>query len=437
METINKINFSNLGNILMAFALGVLVWFSATTANDPNIEDKYPNSVPLEIIGLREDKLITTSLPETVSINLRAPQSLWDTLNSQKDVVSASIDLTNYDNGDYMMPIDVNVFISPVDVIGTSPSVIAISIENKSIIDFPISTEVVGEPSLGYEIVNLELSSDTVQIKGAENIVSTINSVQARINILDKNESFESEISLNAFDEDGNQIQNITIEPQTITAKVELSQSGGYRDVAVTLLTDGVPKDGYHVTNISYNPIIVTLYSANPDDVQSLPGYVNTIPLDITGADTNIQTKIALDLPANISVVSNDGIEQTIDVFVGIAATESSTRITLPVEYVGLNEEYTVTISPETADVIVSGPLTTLEELTKDDIHLYVDLTQLEEGKFTAQLIPEIINQSLKIESIVPEMVEVELSNVISPTQTPRPTRTSYPTSTPTAIIGN
>lgn len=437
METINKINFSNLGNILMAFALGVLVWFSATTANDPNIEDKYPNSVPLEIIGLREDKLITTSLPETVSINLRAPQSLWDTLNSQKDVVSASIDLTNYDNGDYMMPIDVNVFISPVDVIGTSPSVIAISIENKSIIDFPISTEVVGEPSLGYEIVNLELSSDTVQIKGAENIVSTINSVQARINILDKNESFESEISLNAFDEDGNQIENITIEPQTITAKVELSQSGGYRDVAVTLLTDGVPKDGYHVTNISYNPIIVTLYSANPDDVQSLPGYVNTIPLDITGADTNIQTKIALDLPANISVVSNDGIEQTIDVFVGIAATESSTRITLPVEYVGLNDEYTVTISPETADVIVSGPLTTLEELTKDDIHLYVDLTQLEEGKFTAQLIPEIINQSLKIESIVPEMVEVELSNVISPTQTPRPTRTSYPTSTPTAIIGN
>ena len=437
MDTKNKFDFSNLSNVIIAIVLGILVWFSATTANDPNIEDKYPTSVPLEIIGLQDDKLITTSLPETVEVNLRAPQSLWDTLNSQKDVVTASIDLTNYENGEYMMPIDVSVFLNPVDVVGTTPSVVAISIENKSIVDFPITTEVVGEPSLGYEIINLELSTDSVQIKGAEKIVSSISTVKARINILDKNESFEKEISLSAFDAEGNPVQNITFEPQTINAKVELSQSGGYRDVAVTLLTDGIPKDGYHVTNISYNPIIVTLYSANPEDVQSLPGYVNTIPLDITGADTNIQTKIALDLPENISVVSNEGIDQTIDVFVGIAATESSTRITLPVEYVGLNDQYKVSISPEAVDVIVSGPLTDLEKLTKDDIHLYVDLTQMEVGKFTAQLIPEIINESLKIESIVPEMVEVELISLSSATRTPTPTKTLSPTSTPTLISGN
>ena len=437
MDTKNKFDFSNLSNVIIAIVLGILVWFSATTANDPNIEDKYPTSIPLEIIGLQDDKLITTSLPETVEVNLRAPQSLWDTLNSQKDVVTASIDLTNYENGEYMMPIDVSVFLNPVDVVGTTPSVVAISIENKSIVDFPITTEVVGEPSLGYEIINLELSADSVQIKGAEKIVSSISTVKARINILDKNESFEKEISLSAFDAEGNPVQNITFDPQTINAKVELSQSGGYRDVAVTLLTDGIPKDGYHVTNISYNPIIVTLYSANPEDVQSLPGYVNTIPLDITGADTNIQTKIALDLPENISVVSNEGIDQTIDVFVGIAATESSTRITLPVEYVGLNDQYKVSISPEAVDVIVSGPLTDLEKLTKDDIHLYVDLTQMEVGKFTAQLIPEIINESLKIESIVPEMVEVELISLSSATRTPTPTKTLSPTSTPTLISGN
>ena len=437
MDTKNKFDFSNLSNVIIAIVLGILVWFSATTANDPNIEDKYPTSVPLEIIGLQDDKLITTSLPETVEVNLRAPQSLWDTLNSQKDVVTASIDLTNYENGEYMMPIDVSVFLNPVDVVGTTPSVVAISIENKSIVDFPITTEVVGEPSLGYEIINLELSTDSVQIKGAEKIVSSISTVKARINILDKNESFEKEISLSAFDAEGNPVQNITFNPQTINAKVELSQSGGYRDVAVTLLTDGIPKDGYHVTNISYNPIIVTLYSANPEDVQSLPGYVNTIPLDITGADSNIQTKIALDLPENISVVSNEGIDQTIDVFVGIAATESSTRITLPVEYVGLNDQYKVLISPEAVDVIVSGPLTDLEKLTKDDIHLYVDLTQMEVGKFTAQLIPEIINESLKIESIVPEMVEVELISLSSATRTPTPTKTLSPTSTPTLISGN
>ena len=437
MDTKNKFDFSNLSNVIIAIVLGILVWFSATTANDPNIEDKYPTSVPLEIIGLQDDKLITTSLPETVEVNLRAPQSLWDTLNSQKDVVTASIDLTNYENGEYMMPIDVSVFLNPVDVVGTTPSVVAISIENKSIVDFPITTEVVGEPSLGYEIINLELNVDSVQIKGAEKIVSSISTVKARINILDKNESFEKEISLSAFDAEGNPVQNITFEPQTINTKVELSQSGGYRDVAVTLLTDGIPKDGYHVTNISYNPIIVTLYSANPEDVQSLPGYVNTIPLDITGADTNIQTKIALDLPENISVVSNEGIDQTIDVFVGIAATESSTRITLPVEYVGLNDQYKVSISPEAVDVIVSGPLTDLEKLTKDDIHLYVDLTQMEVGKFTAQLIPEIINESLKIESIVPEMVEVELISLSSATRTLTPTKTLSPTSTPTLISGN
>lgn len=432
MDLREKFNFSGASNIIIALSLGVLVWFAATTAADPNIAETYPQSVPLEIVGLGDNKLITTNLPQTIDVELRAPKSLWDALNSQSDVISATIDLSNYDNGDYMMPIDVSVVLNPVDVIGTTPSVVAISIENKSTIELPITTEIVGEPALGYEVTNSLLSTKTILIKGSEKIVSTVASINARINIFDKNESFEQNVPLFAYDIDGNRIENITMEPDSVVAQIELAQSGGYRDVAVTLLTEGVPKDGYHVTNISYNPIIVTLYSANPDDVQALPGYVNTVPLDITGAETDIQTKIALNLPENVSVASSEDLEQTINVFVGIAATESSTRINLPIETIGLNEKYKITISPETVDVIVSGPLIHLEKLTQEDIHLYVDLTEMETGTFTAELIPELINDSLKIESIVPEMVEIELSYIIAPTPSPTPTLTPTITITTT-----
>jgi len=92
----------------------------------------------------------------------------------------------------------------------------------------------------------------------------------------------------------------------------------------------------------------------------------------------------------------------------------------MTVEVVGLSSTLKATIAPEQVTVIVAGPLPMLDQLTIDGIRVMVDVTGLTAG--TYQLTPnvEIAIQNLRVESILPETVEVVISSALSPTPTPR-----------------
>ena len=125
-----------------------------------------------------------------------------------------------------------------------------------------------------------------------------------------------------------------------------------------------------------------------------------------------------LSLPDGLSVV---GGQETVLVRVGIAAIESSAAYSnMTVEVVGLSSTLKASIAPEQVTVIVAGPLPMLDQLTIDGIRVMVDVTGLTAG--TYQLTPnvEIAIQNLRVESILPETVEVVISSALSPTPTPR-----------------
>ena len=68
-------------------------------------------------------------------------------------------------------------------------------------------------------------------------------------------------------------------------------------------------------------------------------------------------------------------------------------------------------LSPDTVEVILSGPLPILQALTGDDVQIVVDVSGCTPGSF--QGTPRVINvpSSLKVESIVPNTVEVTIKS--------------------------
>jgi YbbR domain-containing protein len=155
--------------------------------------------------------------------------------------------------------------------------------------------------------------------------------------------------------------------------------------------------------------------------VNSLPGVVETAPLSLDGAKEDITTRLALSLPASISVVG----EQNVLVQVGISPIQSSLTISnKKVEVIGLPSNLTAQISPETVDVILSGPLPLLDALSSQDVRVIVDVTGLEAG--THQLTPkvEILVSNISVESILPATLEVVLTSSGSISSTPLPTTT-------------
>ncbi len=86
---------------------------------------------------------------------------------------------------------------------------------------------------------------------------------------------------------------------------------------------------------------------------------------------------------------------------------------------IGLASGLQAHLSPQTVDIILSGPLPVLDSLVISDVHVEVDLTGLLPG--TYQLTPKVtlLQQTLIVESILPGTVEVVISKIGSATPTP------------------
>lgn len=404
-----------LPTLLTAFALAVAVWISAVSANDPTEEGNFPRQVPIEVIGQDPSLIITSNIPSSINLRLRAPQSVWTRLRNEQAPVRAVVDLSGLDSGTHTVPVQVQVGVRPVDIVSYAPRSITLTMERLISRTLPIDLTILGEPATGYQAEEPELSMRTVTISGPESLVNQVEHVRATLDISSAVESIERTVELQAVDSGDMEVSGITLTPDQVQVKVVVNQRFGYRNVVVNTVVTGRPADGYRLTNISVFPPAVTVFSPNPQVISELPGYVTTKPIDLTNLRDDLDISVELDLPPGVSIV---GEENEVLVRVGIAAIESSLTLeNMPIEAVGLPPDLAAEISPDTVTIILSGPVAYLDQLNRDNTRVFVNLSGLETGTFQATPEVEIIPRDVVVESILPPTVEVEIR--IAPTPTP------------------
>lgn len=415
--------FSNLGTMLLALALAMVVWIASVTAADPDVE--FTRTVSMEIFGLEDDYVLISERPSMARVTLRAPQSVRDRMMVAENSVHAWIDLAEFEEGTHMVEVraQVSEAFRPARVIGVNPEFVTVILDQRISRTFQVRLDVVGEPAIGYQRGIATRNPSRVTIIGPESLILQVDEVRARLDISDARETINIDLPLEALDADGVRIGDdpdvpdlkITIIPNEISVTQPISLLGGYRNVVVRALTIGEPASGYNLRNITVSPPNVLVFSADPQLVMDLPGYVETAPLDITGLDDDIDTLVVLDLPEGISVVG----DRTVLVQVSISPILGNIRISLPVISIGLLPYQAAEISPDRVELIISGPVPILNQLESTDIEVVVDLRNFDLGTYLVEPIVDLIPEELQVDSILPESVEV---NVIrAPTPTPAP----------------
>ena len=76
-------------------------------------------------------------------------------------------------------------------------------------------------------------------------------------------------------------------------------------------------------------------------------------------------------------------------------------------------------ISPASMDVILAGPLPVLNTLSRQDVHLTVDVAGLAVGSYQLTPTVQILASNVSVESLLPATVEVILTPKASPTTKP------------------
>lgn len=411
---------ANIRTFLFALALGISVWISAVTSADPDEVRVYPNVIPLEIVGKDPTLIVTSEIPSGVEITLRTPRSVWELLTAQENSVQATLDLSGLGAGTHSVDIQFRVLVRPYQIVLANPETVTVVLEPIAHRTLPIELSLSGLPAIGYQAGDATITPTKVIVSGPESIVNQTTHARVVLNLDGARENIEQSNPIQILDENNNVIRRgLTITPDVAQISVPISQQGGFRDVAVKVIVQGQIAAGYRLENISVFPPVITVFSADPAVVNELPGVVETQPLDLENANEDITTRLALNLPQNVTIVG----AQTVQVTVGISPIQTSLTLTnQAIRVVGLTEGLTAQIFPQTVDVIISGPLPTLDALTPQDVIVTVDVSGL--GAGTHQLTPvvDVLVENVEVESILPGTIEVVVSIPGTPTITPFPT---------------
>jgi YbbR domain-containing protein len=143
-------------------------------------------------------------------------------------------------------------------------------------------------------------------------------------------------------------------------------------------------------------------------------GFVDTVPIDVSQAFGDLEVQVPLDLPAGIQALdSNTGnVVRTVTVLAQIKTRTGDMVTTRPVELLGATSEFTVTINPPEVDLLLTGPLPTLNEIEtiSDLIRVGVDVSSLTPGQ-SLNLTPSVfVPEGVKAQ-LMPPAVSVSVSS--------------------------
>jgi YbbR domain-containing protein len=373
----------------------------------------------LEIIGNDPSLIITSDIPEEVEVTLRAPQSVWEQLTAQDNSVQATLDLSGLGVGEHFVEIQIRVLERPYQIVLKNPGTVSVILEPRATRSLLIDPSISGLPAIGYQAGDVQVEPAEVTITGPESLVNRADRARVLINLDGIRESLEESRPIQIVDDTNTVIHDLSVTPENTRVTVPVIQQGGFRDVAVKVVVTGQVTAGYRLENISVFPPVVTVFASDPELVNSLPGILETQSLDLQDAKEDITTRLSLNLPDNVTLVG----AQTVEVSVGISPIQTSLTLTnQPINVIGLTKGLSIQFSPQTVDVIISGPLPTLDALTPQDVRVTIVVSGL--GLGTHQLEPkvDVLVNNVLVESILPGTIEVVISPPVTPTITPFPT---------------
>jgi YbbR domain-containing protein len=424
----------NVSTFLLALTLAVIVWVSAVIIADPNEQQTY-QPVDLQVTGQSPDLLLVGSIPKQARLTLQAPRSIWNTLNSDPARVRAWIDLSGLSDGEHTVPVKAQVDASPVRYIQIDPEQVHLVLEPLLKRQLPVDLVLSGNLPLGYSMGSPIIEPVTVTVSGPDSVVSRVVQLRAPLNVGGATETIQRRIVIDAVDQDGQMVSGVTIAPREVFVTQPVDLLGGFKNVAVKVVTQGQVANGYRLTSISVSPPTVTIFSDNPAVVDKVPGYVETDPVILDQLTDDVEVTVDLNLPEGVTLVR----EPSVLVQVGVAAIEGSITLSVPVELVGLSPELQAIVSPAIVDVIVTGPLNILDKLAPNNFRVIVDLTGLPPGVYQRPVEIDLYPEEVRVQTTLPEIVEVTIAPLPTPPVTlsapPNPTQPAslpaQPTPTP------
>jgi YbbR domain-containing protein len=394
---------NNLGLFFLAILIAGAAWTLASIQDDPILEE----TIAVRVTRLNEpapaDFMITDRLPNSVAVRARGPRSVLLVLAANPPVIT--IDVGRLGDGNHVIPLTTTFGAASAQILSSSPATGTLRLDRVARASLPVRLSLSGAPSLGFRTGPPTVSPAQASISGSQAAVQRVVTLDAQVSVEGAKSAVQADARIIARDANGEPVADVQIAPEVVSVRAPLEQLSNYRDLPVTPKWRGQPAEGYAVTAITVEPQIVTVFG-DSTVIQAAKGFIETQDVVISNAQADIDERVNLIVPPGLSLVSE---RASVRVRVRIQPLLGSRTIKRKPLLIGLSSTLTNTISPDSVDLVLSGPLPRLGTLIDDDVRVTLDVTGLDIG--TYQLTPRVIlPEGLTAQTVLPTTVRVELA---------------------------
>ncbi|WP_349730369.1 CdaR family protein [Peribacillus frigoritolerans] len=429
---------------IVAFALAALLFISINfemesdkkslgLSTAPEISTETIENVPVEVYYDREN-LVVSGVPETVDVTLKGAKSLLINAKNQRDF-KVYVDLSDpaISMGDRTVTFKISDLNEKL-VATIDPEYAEVNVQERVTKEFSVEAEY--NSSLleeGYTAGQPTVSPKTVKITGAKDAIEQISYVKANLEISKGlNETVNGKATVKALDRDLNKL-DVTIEPSTVSVSLKVSIPS--KTVSIAPKQTGKAKDGIRITSMSVDPKEVTLFGSETD-LEKID--VVNLPVNISKIDGDTELELDLDKPESVQKMSLgkakvkirtekvDVDEENAEPVVEEekpeteqkqeeqvveeeekedepAAIESKSFNNIQIVPVGIQDDQNAELESDVTSITLLGEADDLKKITKDDINLTVDVSNLDEGTHDVDLavtVPEGVEWELDSKTI-------------------------------------
>jgi YbbR domain-containing protein len=140
---------ANSGTKALALFLAFVAWFVVSAPRRERLFER-AFAVPLALVGVPRDLVITTPVQDNINVRLRGRSSALRSLSSQN--LEATVDLSASQPGDFILTVRPQALNVPagIDVVSIDPTRVKFRLERLRQKIVPIRAFLVGEPSSGF-----------------------------------------------------------------------------------------------------------------------------------------------------------------------------------------------------------------------------------------------------------------------------------------------
>jgi YbbR domain-containing protein len=210
---------SNLPLKVLSVFLAFTVWFVVSAPRRESVSER-AFAVPLSLVGMPRDLVITTPVPDTVSVRLRGRISDLRSLSSQN--LEVPLDLRTVPPGDITITIRPQIINVPpgVEVASIDPNKVRFRVEQLRQKTVPIRPFLVGEPAKGVSVGDVTISPEKALVSGPNSQIRKLSEVATeRIIMTNRTETFVQDVAVVS---DSSQIR--VLDPLMVQVTVPLNE---------------------------------------------------------------------------------------------------------------------------------------------------------------------------------------------------------------------